>query len=85
MRVSIREYTVPGVVDAMERALESTQQDLLRAQAEVSALQSILREVNEHCGVDGCVERFWDKDRMLKHREQEHSIPKEVESMVPLS
>ena len=75
MRINLKEYTVPGIMDAMEKALEDSRQTLLRAQAEVSALESVLREVNEHCGIDGCVGRFWDQDKKAAHQEQEHPQP----------
>ena len=78
MRVELKEYTVTGMIEGMEKALEDAERELVRAQSRVYTLEGIISEVKEHCGVDGCVERFWDKDRMLKHREQEHPQPDPV-------
>jgi len=72
MRLELKEYTVTGMIEGMEKALEQANTDLVKAQQQVRALEGIISEVKDHCGVDGCVERFWDKDRMSKHREEEH-------------
>ena len=74
MRIDMKEYTVPSVIEALEESLKDARDTVRDAQARVSALSNLMSELKEVCGVDGCVGRYWSEDRMKEHRHKEHSF-----------
>ena len=70
----MKEYTVPSVIDGLEATLKDAQDAVRVAQARVSAVSTLMSELKEVCGVDGCVERYWSEDRMKEHRHKDHSF-----------
>ena len=74
MRIDMKEYTVPSVIEALEESLKDARDTVRDAQARVSALSNLMSELKEVCGVDGCVGRYWSEDRMKEQRHKDHSF-----------